>query len=81
MNSRQLSNGTTPVIFEAVDFIAKLVALLLKPRVNLSFHGVFAPNSKHWIHVTAAKRGRGRKEMQRQAWNEKASAECHAAMT
>jgi hypothetical protein len=36
-------DGTTHVIFEPVDFIAKLAALVPKPRVNLThFHGVFA---------------------------------------
>jgi hypothetical protein len=35
-----------------VDFIAKLVALVPKPRVNLTrYHGVFAPNSKYRIQV------------------------------
>ena len=35
------SDGTTHVIFEPLDFIAKLVALVPKPRVNLTrFHGV-----------------------------------------
>jgi hypothetical protein len=39
------SNGTTHVLFEPLDFIAKLVALAPKPRVNLTrFHGVFAHN-------------------------------------
>ncbi|WP_160190458.1 WbuC family cupin fold metalloprotein [Escherichia coli] len=43
-------NGTTHVIFEPLDFIAKLAALVPKPRVNLTrFHGVFAPNSKHRV--------------------------------
>ena len=38
-------NGTTHVIFEPLDFIAKLAALVPKPRVNLTrFHGVFAHN-------------------------------------
>ena len=38
-------DGTTYVIFEPVDFIAKLAALVPKPRVNLTrYHGVFAPN-------------------------------------
>ncbi len=38
-------DGTTHVIFEPVDFIAKLAALVPKPRVNLTrYHGVFAPN-------------------------------------
>jgi hypothetical protein len=35
-------NGTTHVIFEPLDFISRLVALVPKPRVNLTrFHGVF----------------------------------------
>ena len=38
-----------------IDFIARLVALVLKPRVNLTrFHGVFAPNSAHRAGVTTA---------------------------
>jgi hypothetical protein len=41
--------------------IAKLAVLVPKPRVNLTrFHGVFAPNSKHRVDVTPAKRGKGR---------------------
>ena len=51
-------DGTTHVIFEPLDFIAKLAALVPKPRVNLTrFHGVFAPNSKHRIRVMPAKKG------------------------
>jgi len=39
-------DGTTDVIFESLDFIARLAALVLMLRVNLTrFHGVFAPNS------------------------------------
>ena len=53
------NDGTTHVIFEPLDFIGKLTALVPKPRVNLTrFHGVFAPNSKHRSHVTPARRGR-----------------------
>ena len=75
-------NGTTHVIFEPVDFIARLAALVPKTRVNLTrFHGVFAPNSKQRIHVTPAKRGRGRKEQKPQACDEKTLAERHASMT
>jgi hypothetical protein len=41
-------DGTTHVIFEPFDFIARLAALVPKLRVNLTrFHGVFVPNSKH----------------------------------
>jgi excinuclease ABC subunit A len=39
-------DGTTHVLFEPVDFIARLAALVPKPRVSLTrYHGVFAPNS------------------------------------
>ena len=41
-------DGTTHVVFEPLDFIARLAALVPKPRVNLTrFHGVFAPNSRY----------------------------------
>ena len=46
-------NGTTHVLFEPLDFIARLAALVPKPRFHLTrFHGVFAPNSKHRATVT-----------------------------
>jgi len=55
-------NGTTHVIFEPLDLIARLVSLIPKPRVNLTrFHGVFAPNSKYRAKVTPARRGKRRK--------------------
>jgi len=55
-------DGTTHVIFEPLDFIARLAALVPKPRVNLArFHGVFAPNNKHRAVVTPAKRGKAGK--------------------
>jgi hypothetical protein len=48
------------VIFEPLDFIARLAALVPKPRVNLTrFHGVFAPNSKYRVQVTSARRDKG----------------------
>jgi len=41
-----------------LDFIARLAALVPKPRVNLTrFHGVFTPNRKHRALVTPAKAG------------------------
>jgi hypothetical protein len=53
-------DGTTHVIFEPLDFLARLAALVPKPRVNLTrFHGVFAPNSQHRAQATPAKRGKG----------------------
>ena len=46
------SDGTTQVLFEPLDFIARLVALVPKPRVHLTrFHSVFAPNSKYRMQV------------------------------
>jgi hypothetical protein len=55
-------NGTTHIIFEPLDFIARLVSLVPRPRVNLTrFHGVFAPNSHYRVLVTPAGRGKGKK--------------------
>ena len=48
------------MIFEPLDFIARLAALAPEPKVHLSrCHGVFTPNSKHRIQVTPGKRGKG----------------------
>ncbi len=52
-------DGTTHVVFEPLDFLAKLAALVPKPRVNLTrFHVVFAANSRFRSEVTPARRGR-----------------------
>ena len=68
------------MIFEPLDFIARLAALVPKPRVNLTrFHGVFAPNSKHRAVVTPAKRGKSNKA--RGADDPQTPAERHVAMT
>jgi len=41
------------VVFEPLDFMAKLAALVPKPRTNLKrFHGVLAPNSRYRESVT-----------------------------
>ena len=41
-------DGTTHVMLEPLDLIARLAALVPRPRLNLTrFHGVFAPNCKH----------------------------------
>lgn len=53
-------DGTTHVIFEPLDFIARLAALVPCPRVNQTrYHGVFAPNSRYRAQVTPGGRGRG----------------------
>jgi hypothetical protein len=75
-------DGTTHVIFEPLDFIARLAALVPKPRINLTrFHGVFAPNSKHRALVTPAKRGKGNKPKTPDAGHEQTLVERRAAMT
>ena len=70
------------VIFEPLDFLARLAALVPKPRVNLTrFHGVFAPNSKHRIQVTPSKRGKGRKRDPEEKGQCQSPAERRASMT
>jgi hypothetical protein len=60
--------------------ISRLVALVPKPRVNLTrFHGVFAPNSTHRAQVTPAKRGKVKKI--RSPDQDQTTAERRAAMT
>jgi len=67
--------------FAPVDFIAKLAALIPRPRVNLTrFHGVFAPNSKHRAWVTPARRGKGSPKGAADQ-DEKTPAQRHVAMT
>ena len=40
-------NGTTHFVFEPMEFLAKLAALIPRPRANLTrYHGVLAPNAK-----------------------------------
>jgi len=61
-------DGTTHVIFEPLDFMARLAALVPRPRVNLTrYHGVFAPNSPWRGAITPGRRGKG---AQRQASDE-----------
>jgi hypothetical protein len=76
---RGYSNGTTHVVFEPLDFLAKLAALVPRPRVNLTrYHGVFAPNSAHRAMVTRAARGKGGAELAND--EVRTPAQRHAAM-
>jgi hypothetical protein len=69
-------DGTTHVYFNPLDFIARLAALVPKPRVNLTrFHGVFAQNSKLRSQVTLSGRGK------RPAQAPQTAAERHQAMS
>ena len=75
-------DGTTHVIFEPLDFVARLAALVPKPRVNLTrFHGVFAPNSQYRARVTPARRSKGNKARTTDQGQDQASAEQRTAMT
>ena len=74
-------DGTTQVIFEPLDFISKLAALVPKPRVNLTrFHGVFAPNSKHRALVTPGKQAKGQKIRVSDDTQDKSPEKCRASM-
>ncbi len=51
-------DGATHVVFEPLDFIARLAALVPTPRVHLTrYHGVFAPHSRWRALITPAGRG------------------------
>jgi hypothetical protein len=53
-------DGTTHVIFEPEDFIARLAALVPKPRAHLTrYHGVFAPASPDRARVVPGTRAAG----------------------
>jgi hypothetical protein len=58
-------DGTTQVAFDRgglppVDFVARLAALVPRPRVNLTRdHGILAPNHRWRGLVTPARRGKG----------------------
>jgi hypothetical protein len=75
-------DGTTHVIFEPLDFFARLAALVLKPRVNLTrYHGVFAPNSQHRMTITPVKRCKGASKPTTTEPDERTPMERHAFMT
>lgn len=85
-------DGTTHVILEPLDFIARLAALVPKPRVNLiRYHGVLAPNANHRGEVAPLGRGRGGKphtqahhrsngDQPRVDWEDKTPSERHQVM-
>jgi hypothetical protein len=72
-------------IFEPLDFIARLAALVPKPRVNLTrFHGVFVrggppPNSRHRVTITPALRNKAKQALPR--GQEKKRAQKYPSMT
>lgn len=59
-------DGTTHVVFEPLDSLARLAALEPRPRVILTgYHGVFAPNSAHRALFANAGRGKSREVVTR----------------
>ena len=53
-------DGTTQVVLDPLDFIARLAALVPPPRRHLSrYHGVLAPHSSLRALITPAGRGKG----------------------
>ena len=53
-------DGTTHMLIEPLDFLARLAALVSPPRMYLTrCHGVIAPHSKLRAAVTPAHRGAG----------------------
>ena len=55
-------DGTTHILLEPLDLMARLAALVPPPRMHLTrYHGVFAPHSQLRAAITPAGRGRGKK--------------------
>jgi len=51
-------DGTTDIVLEPLDFIARLAALVPPPRAHLTrYHGVFAPHAALRAAITPAGRG------------------------
>jgi hypothetical protein len=73
-------DGTTHVIFEPEDFIARLAALVPKPRAHLTrYHGVFAPNSA--LRDQVVEQAKGLQGQVPSGPTEKTAAHRHRAMT
>ncbi len=73
-------DGTIQIVFEPIDVVARLAALVPRPRVNLiRYHGVLAANH-HWrAAITPAGRGKGGKRNHNA--ETQSAIERHVAMT
>ena len=61
------------MMFEPLDFISKLAALIPTPRINLiRFHGVFAPNSQYRAAIIIQKDKKSKEETQTESKKRKA---------
>lgn len=73
-------NGTTHIVFEPLDFISKLAALVPVPKVNLTrYHGIFAPHHAHRAEIVNTIDDK--KKMNTQAEDVKSETEKRARMT
>lgn len=55
-------DGTTHILFSPADFIARLAALVPRPRINLTrYHGVFAPSSPMRCAIVPTQAGAGQR--------------------
>lgn len=74
-------DGTTHVVLDPLDLMARLAALVPPPRTHLTrYHGVFAPHSKLRAAVTPAHRGVGGRKQPEAGADEKPPMPPHVAM-
>lgn len=75
-------DGTTQVIFEPEDFIARLAALVPKPRAHLTrYHGVFAPASPDRARVVPTPRRRAATANQAKEYGDASATERQRPLT
>jgi len=74
-------DGTTHIVLEPLDLMARLAALVPPPRMHLTrYHGVFAPHSQLRAAVTPAGRGLGKKPREEEEGADKPATPRHVAM-
>ncbi|HEX5420337.1 MAG TPA: transposase, partial [Gammaproteobacteria bacterium] len=75
-------NGTTHIVLEPLDFLARLAALVPPPRIHLTrYHGLFAPASALRAAVTPARRGPGAGTVPDKDEGAKTPSDKHVSMT
>jgi hypothetical protein len=75
-------DGTTHVLLEPLDFLARLAALVPPPRAHLTrYHGVFAAASASRAAITPSGRGRGARHKAALQSSSERPVSRHAAMT
>ena len=75
-------DGTTHIVLEPLDLMARLAALVPPPRMHLTrYHGVFAPHSRLRAAITPAGCGAGGKGAKQDANAEAPAVPKHVAMS